>query len=183
MYFLNISLTVAVTGILLALSLATPVIAAETDEPEIQSEAEVVVCGIPNNFDDKSVFLELDPKMDYCDIFTRQIAYRTESMRLKDRLNERRAYYAAPGMQARKNYRDALETLHEERAKTEREKLHKKLSDADSAEPEQSEKTAEMSVEKAGNLVIKSNAAEAGVVKTGLTDAILKKTAQNPPAP
>jgi len=86
---------------------------------EIKSEAKINECGIPLNFEDKNVFVEKDPKLDFCDFYTRQLAYRKVSMEFSKRLQERQEYFAIPGREARKNYRDAMAALNEERGSSE----------------------------------------------------------------
>ncbi len=104
------------TLILLAFVAAgTP--AAAQDQPEtVTSEGAVTECGAVTSFDDPESFVQLDPKLDYCDIYGRRIAYREQNMRFSKQLNERRQYYQAPGNLARQNYREAMEILNEERS-------------------------------------------------------------------
>lgn len=155
--------------------------AENSEEPDIVSEAEILSCGDPEPFDSKQLYLDLDPKLDYCDIFSRQLAYRKVAMLHTERLHARRAYYAAPGLQARRNYQEALDSLHEERAQTEREKNKKDKPAAQMAGAEETgtdSGTAEISTDSAGNVKISSNAAEAGLVKTAVTEAILKSVSE-----
>lgn len=72
--------------------------------------AEIQACGIPD-----PAALNTDGT-DYCDIYTRQMAYRLTRLEHRKLLEERQKNFAAPRDQALKNYKQELETLNKNRS-------------------------------------------------------------------
>lgn len=68
--------------------------------------AEIVQCGVPT-----TVTIETENNEKYCDIHQRRLAYREESLKLKEQMHERAKNYAAPKTQALKQYAQDIEAL------------------------------------------------------------------------
>ena len=69
--------------------------------------AEIVDCGAPLYTD-----IENQSAFDHCDIYTRQLAFREESLALRQAIQERVEDHAAPRKQSREDYEKKLEELH-----------------------------------------------------------------------
>ncbi len=76
--------------------------------PATAHAGQILQCGAP-----VSVTINTDPNVQFCDIYTRQLKYRDSLISLQEQLQERAKNYVAPGIEARKNYREALAALHE----------------------------------------------------------------------
>ncbi len=63
------------------------------------AEGDLVACGTPVSTD-----LNTTAVRDFCDIYTRQLAYNDEHKHLTSQLKERQKNYAAPREEAYKNY-------------------------------------------------------------------------------
>ena len=72
--------------------------------------ANIEACGVPD-----PAVLNTDG-VDYCDIYTRQLAYRLTRLEHRKLIEERQKNFAAPRDQALKNYQQALESLNNNRA-------------------------------------------------------------------
>lgn len=70
--------------------------------------SELVFCGAP-----LSSNVNVEPAYDHCDMYTRQLAFREESIALRQTLLQRAENYAAPRKQSRENYKRQLEALHD----------------------------------------------------------------------
>ncbi|MGQ0526829.1 MAG: hypothetical protein ACT4OY_02175 [Alphaproteobacteria bacterium] len=73
---------------------------------KMANAAEVVQCGTP-----APANLETEVPQDYCDIYSRQLNYREDTLEFHDQIEERRRNFAGPMNEARHNYemsRDAL---------------------------------------------------------------------------
>jgi hypothetical protein len=73
------------------------------------ARADIRECGTP-----KSSSMETDPGFVYCDIHQRRFAYKESRDEFNRQLDERRANYLAPGLQARKDYEKDLQALYSE---------------------------------------------------------------------
>ncbi len=77
--------------------------------PPLTAQAgQILHCGVPER-----ATVNTDPDIGFCDIYTRQLEYRNSRLALRSQLDERAKNYAAPGIQARKNYRANLQALHD----------------------------------------------------------------------
>ena len=75
--------------------------------PVFAAEGRVVQCGVP-----EKPILETDPALDFCDIYTRQIAYVEQQQDFRSLIEERRDNYVAPRNEAYEAYR---KKMHQER--------------------------------------------------------------------
>lgn len=82
--------------------------------PTFAAEGEIVQCGEPLKGEGIGT-VATDPGQDYCDIYTRQLAYREERLKYKADLEERRENYHAPRKEAYENHKANLEALNETR--------------------------------------------------------------------
>ena len=71
------------------------------------SKGQVVQCGIP----EKPV-LETDPALDFCDIYSRQLAYVEQQQEFRSLIEQRRANYVQPRNQAYSAYQKKLRNNH-----------------------------------------------------------------------
>jgi hypothetical protein len=69
--------------------------------------AEIVSCGDP-----LSTTISTESAYDHCDMQSRQLAYREESLALRQQIQERAENHAAPRREAQKIYKEQLEALH-----------------------------------------------------------------------
>ncbi len=118
---------------------------------EIDVDSLIIGCGVP-----QSVSVRTNPGIPVCDIYTRQLAYRVERLKLRDQLNERQKNFAAPSIEAYNRYVQMLVELNEERSEKENEdKKDKKdksddsMSSSDEPKTDQEVADAEMSDKKA----------------------------------
>lgn len=73
-----------------------------------ESESLIVHCGEPVESSVKT-----EASIPVCDIYTRQLAYRENILAFRDQLRERQANFAAPSLEARRNYDKMIEELHD----------------------------------------------------------------------
>lgn len=71
------------------------------------AENKVVHCGVPDGFD-----VTTNPGFEFCDIYSRQLAYREERLKLRKQLEQRQTNFVDPQLEAYKNYKKELEALH-----------------------------------------------------------------------
>ncbi len=74
------------------------------------ADGQVVSCGVPENADG---IVRTDPGLDVCDFYSRQLAYREESIKLRRQLTERAENFAVPRRIAVENYKANLKALHD----------------------------------------------------------------------
>ena len=120
----------------IALGLTTIVSPAQAEEIDVDSL--IIGCGIP-----QSVSVATNPNIPVCDIYTRQLAYRLERLKLRDQLNERQKNFAAPSIEAYNRYVENLEALNEERSEKENEDKKKKAEKSEISEEVAEANTAE----------------------------------------
>jgi hypothetical protein len=77
---------------------------------KMANAADIVQCGAPVPAE-----LETDVNRDYCDIYARQLAYREETLKYHDKLEERRQNFIAPMNEARRNYEASRNALRNDR--------------------------------------------------------------------
>lgn len=82
--------------------------------PSIAQNGKIVQCGIPDD-----VHVDTDAAYDFCDIYTRQLQYRTKRQALRKDIDARRVSFAGPGIDARNAYFAAIK---EDHARQDREK-------------------------------------------------------------
>lgn len=70
------------------------------------AQAQVVHCGVPDEVRVPNAEFE------FCDIFQRQLAYREKRLLLVEDIKERQKSFAAPSIEARKQYQKDLQALH-----------------------------------------------------------------------
>lgn len=68
----------------------------------------IVHCGIPDDVD-----VETNPGFEFCDVYSRQLAYKPKRDKLRSQLEERQKNFIAPSLAAYKNYKQELEALHD----------------------------------------------------------------------
>lgn len=69
---------------------------------------EIVQCGEATTYD-----LPTESPVNACDIYTRQLAYRDEAIKLRGQIHERSQNFAAPSRALKKQYDEDLNALHE----------------------------------------------------------------------
>jgi len=69
---------------------------------------EIIECGAPSTYD-----LELTSPVDACDIYSRQLAYRDEAIKLREQLHQRTESFAKPVRVLKKQYEKDLQDLHD----------------------------------------------------------------------
>ena len=74
------------------------------------AQGEVIACGVPVSEDTSTV--ATGPSQDFCDMYTRQLAYPAEFKKLHNQLVERQKAFAVPRDQARQAYLKNLEAYH-----------------------------------------------------------------------
>jgi hypothetical protein len=74
------------------------------------AQGEVRSCGVPVSKDTSTV--ATGPSADFCDIYTRQLAYPAEYKKLHGQLTERQKNFSAPRKEAYDNYRRQLDAIH-----------------------------------------------------------------------
>jgi len=70
--------------------------------------AEILHCGAPSTYE-----LETESNVDACDIYTRQLEYRDEAIKLREQIKKRSKHYAEPSIALRNQYRENLQALHD----------------------------------------------------------------------
>jgi hypothetical protein len=72
--------------------------------------AEVEQCGVPDEAE-----LSTTPNTAFCDIYQRQLAYRIEANKFREKINDRNEAFAAPRRAAYEQYQADLKALEGER--------------------------------------------------------------------
>lgn len=67
----------------------------------------VYQCGIPVAGD-----IDIEPNMNFCDIYARQLAYKDSADTLRDQLEARQKNFAAPRIESYNRYQKELDALH-----------------------------------------------------------------------
>jgi hypothetical protein len=70
--------------------------------------AEIYECGAPTTYE-----LETESNADLCDVYSRQIAYRDEAIKFRKQIRQRAESFIIPTVEARKNYLENLQKLHD----------------------------------------------------------------------
>ncbi len=70
--------------------------------------AEIVECGAATTYE-----IETQSPVNACDIYTRQLAYRDEALKLREQIKERSTNFAKPIRTLKKQYDKDLEALHD----------------------------------------------------------------------
>lgn len=70
--------------------------------------SEIVQCGQATTYD-----LPTESPVNACDIYTRQLAYRDEAIKLREQIHERSANFARPLRALKQQYQKDLEALHD----------------------------------------------------------------------
>ena len=78
--------------------------------PAFAANGDVQACG-----DTYKAKLDTDPENHFCDIYSRQFAYREEALKFKKMLKERQDNFDAPAAQARKTYQANMDALNASR--------------------------------------------------------------------
>ncbi len=82
---------------------------------------QVVQCGIPDKVSIPREF-SVNSDSNFCDVYSRQLAYRAERQALRADIDARRANFVVPGVIAREAY---FETIAQDHARQDREKAEK----------------------------------------------------------